>query len=118
MKKKGFIAALLLVCFVLSSCVTTTMVNFNSDIPGAEVIVDGEILGQTPFKAEVSNAIWKNQEVIVKKNGLKDLHTILNKEPKVFNIVSAIIFPGTVYLPLLWCYGPKENQYFTLGQAD
>jgi hypothetical protein len=70
MNKKSCIALVLLVLFVFSSCVTKTKVLFTSDIPGAEVIIDGESMGQTPFTAEVTNAIWEDQEVIVRKNGL------------------------------------------------
>ncbi len=116
MNKKSVIALVLLVLFVFSSCATKTMVTFESDIPGAEVIIDGESMGQTPFKAEVSNAIWEDQEVIVKKNGMKDLNTKLKKEPKIFNIITGVVLaPVTLYIPLLWCYGPDENQKFILG---
>ncbi|HPX27148.1 MAG TPA: hypothetical protein PLG87_10110 [Treponemataceae bacterium] len=45
MNKKSCIALVLLVLFVFSSCVTKTKVLFTSDIPGAEVIIDGESMG-------------------------------------------------------------------------
>ncbi|HOE07544.1 MAG TPA: PEGA domain-containing protein [Treponemataceae bacterium] len=60
MNKKSCIALVLLVLFVFSSCVTKTKVSFTSDIPGAEVFIDGESMGQTPFTAEVTNAIWED----------------------------------------------------------
>jgi hypothetical protein len=118
MNKKSCIALVLLVLFVFSSCVTKTKVLFTSDIPGAEVIIDGESMGQTPFTAEVTNAIWEDQEVIVRKNGLKDHTTKLKKEPKIVNILTGILLPVTLYIPLLWCYGPEEKQHFDLGKAN
>lgn len=119
MKKKELIALVLLAVMVLSSCVTKTKVTFTSDIPGAEVIIDGESMGQTPFTAEITNAVWEDQEVIVKKNGLDDYKTKLKKEPKIINIITGIVLaPVTFYIPLLWCYGPEETQNFNLGKAN
>ncbi len=118
MNKKAVIALIVLVILVFSSCVTKTKVAFTSDIPGAEVIIDGKVAGQTPFTADVSNAIWEDQEVIIRKNGLKDQKTKLKKEIKVINLLTGILLcPVTLYIPLLWCYGPKDQQAFILDQA-
>ncbi len=118
MNRKSCIALVLLVLVVFSSCVTKTKVSFTTDIPGAEVIIDGESIGQTPCTAEITNAVWEDQEVIVRKNGLKDYKTELKKEPKIINIITGVLLaPVTLYIPLLWCYGPEETQYFELGKA-
>lgn len=118
MNKKNSITLIILVLFVLTSCVTSTNVTFATDIPGAEVFIDGESIGETPVTVNVSNAIWEDQEILVRKNGLQDLNTSLEKEPKIINILTGILLPVTLYIPLLYCYGPKENQTYLLGTTE
>lgn len=103
------ISALLLISF-LTACVTKTRVHINSEVEGAKVYIDGEYVGTTPTVATVSNAAWLDQEVILTKEGYKPLHTDLNKEIKIGNVISGIFF----WIPLLWCWGPKQNQFYII----
>lgn len=92
LKKIGasFIAGILLVV-VCSSCVTQTRVNFSTDVDGAEVFVDGEKIGTTPVQKKLSNVVWENPDILIKKEGYKDLYTDLKKEIKGVNLVSGLI---------------------------
>ena len=118
MNKKTVITVIILVLFVFTSCVTSTNVTFTTDIPGAEVFIDGESVGETPVTVSVTNAVWEDQEIIIKKNGIKDLKTSLKKEAKIVNILTGILLPVTLYIPLLFCYGPKADQNYLLATTE
>lgn len=106
----SFTAALLLLA-MFSSCVSSTRVNFNTDVDGASVYVDGEEIGTTPAQIKLSNAIWENPDVVIKKDGYKDLYTDLNKEVKGVNLVCGLL----LWWPsLLFVYGPKKSQHYML----
>jgi len=106
----SFIAGILLMIFC-ASCVTQTRVNFSTDVDGAEVYVDGEKIGTTPVQKKLSNAIWNNPDILIKKEGYKDLYTDLNKELKGVNLVSGLLL---WWSSLFWVYGPKKNQTYML----
>ena len=82
MKKfASFTAGILLLIFC-SSCVTQTRVSFLTDIDGAEIYVDGEKIGTSPVTTKLSNAIWNDPDILIRKDGYKDLYTDLTKEIK------------------------------------
>lgn len=112
--KTRIIGTALLVVFVgltFTGCVTSTNVRFNTDEAGALVFVDGEKIGTTPAQVKMSNAIWEDPDVTIKKEGFKDLHVGVRKEVKPVNLVCGLL----LWWPsLLWVYGPKENQVFEL----
>lgn len=112
LKKIGasFIAGILLVV-VCASCVTQTRVNFSTDVDGAEVFVDGEKIGTTPVQKKLSNVVWENPDILIKKEGYKDLYTDLKKKIKGVNLVSGLIL---FWPALFWVYGPKKNQSYIL----
>lgn len=112
LKKIGasFIAGILLVV-VCTSCVTQTRVNFSTDVDGAEVFVDGEKIGTTPVQKKLSNVVWENPDILIKKEGYKDLYTDLKKEIKGVNLVSGLFL---FWPALFWVYGPKKNQNYIL----
>lgn len=96
---------------LLASCVTSTAVNFDTDVQGAEVYVDGSLIGTTPTSTKMSNAIWEDPDVVLKKEGYKTTHVPLAKEVKTVNLVAGLV----IWWPsLLWVYGPKANQNFML----
>ena len=107
----SFISGLTLVV-MCSSCVSSTRVNFNTDVDGATVYVDGEEIGTTPAQIKLSNAVREIPDVVIKKDGYRDLYTELNKEVKGVNLVCGLL----LWLPsLLWVYGPKKNQNYMLS---
>ncbi len=114
MKTKKIVSGIIITLMIISlfsSCVTSTRVNINTDVDGATVYIDGQEVGTTPTQVSLSNAIWENPDVVIKKEGYKDLHTDLKKEVKGVNLVCGILI---WYPSLLWCYGPKSNQNYIL----
>lgn len=108
-KKSVLIIGILLLVSVCTSCVTNTRVHIDSDVEGASVYVDGEYVGETPCEVKVSNAAWKDTDVVLKKDGYRILKTSCVKEIKVINLA----FGVTIWWPsLIWCYGPRKNQLF------
>ena len=111
-KKIGFsIIAGIMLIVLCSSCVTSTRVHINSDVEGAEVYIDGQKIGTTPTEIALSNAVWEDPDVVLKKDGYKDLHTNVNKEVKAVNLVSGLVL---FWPSLLWVYGPKANQNYIM----
>ncbi len=103
------IAGLLL--FTTVGCVSSTKVTFNTDTPDAEVYVDGELIGKTPVTAKLSNAVWEDPTITIKKEGYKTINSNVQKEVKAANIIFGICLNAPAFL---WCYGPKANQNFML----
>ena len=94
-----------------TSCISSTRVRIISDVPGADVYVDGENVGKTPTEIVLSNGVWEDPEIVLKKDGYQDQYTTVNKELKVFNLVSGLI----LWWPsLLYVYGPKQFQHYIL----
>ena len=88
---------------------------FETNEPGAQVMIDGENIGITPTQVKMSNAIWEDPDVLIKKEGFKDLRLGLDKEVKGVNLVCGLI----LWWPsLLWVYGPEKNQYFELTPVE
>lgn len=109
MKKSFFVVSILLLISVCSSCVTNTRVQIDSDVQGASVYVEGEYVGETPCEVKVSNATWKDIDIVLKKDGYRILKTEAVKEIKIINLA----FGVSIWWPsLLWCYGPRAHQLF------
>lgn len=102
---------IIIILLLFSSCVTSTNVWFETNIDGAEIYIDGERIGKTPIEYKLSNAIWEDPDVVIRKKGYKDLRVGLKKEVKAVNLICGIIF---WWPSLLWCYGPKDKQYFEM----
>ena len=112
MKKIGAVVWLsVFVLTLVTSCVTHTRVSFNTDVPGADVYVDGEYIGKTPATTRMSNAVWDDPDILIRKDGYKDIHTGTKKEIKAVNLIFGLFF----WLPsLLWVQGPLSHQYYML----
>lgn len=97
--------------FTVISCVSSTNVTFNTDTPNAEIYVDGNLIGKTPVTTELSNAIWEDPTITIKKEGYRTLNSSVQKELKAVNVVFGIFLNPPAFL---WCYGPKQFQNFSL----
>lgn len=105
------VVLIVLVLFTLTSCVSTTMVRFDSNVDGAEVRLDDRPVGHTPMVMKISNGIWENPNAMVSADGYRDLHTELDKELKAINLVFGLI----LWWPsLLYVWGPDSYQYYQL----
>lgn len=63
------------------------------------------------MQISLSNAIWEDPDIILRKEGYKDVRSVLRKEVKPVNLVCGLLF---WWPSLLWYYGPKANQNFFL----
>jgi hypothetical protein len=114
---KAIVTILLSMLFLglISSCVT--MVNIQSEPAGADVILNGKPIGQTPVNVLLSDEAWKTHTVILKKAGYQPIQQTLSKEVKVGPIIASIPFLVLPW-PLIWVYGPEPFQYFLLHKED
>ncbi len=108
---KKFLLVMLLVLFSFS-CVTK--ISVSSNIEGADVIIDGEKVGETPYVGNISAYAWYDPVVVLKKDGYKTQKTSFVLEPRVGHIVAGWLFfsvPVIGWPLLLTCYGPTKKQF-------
>lgn len=117
MKGSKLIAFLMLTVMVLgfSGCVSSSRVTFYTEEDGANVYIDGELIGQTPVTVELSNAVWEDPDILLKKDGYRDLNTELRREVKGANVAFGLLLNTFAWL---WVYGPKEQQHFILTSEN
>ncbi|MDR1277121.1 MAG: PEGA domain-containing protein [Treponema sp.] len=109
-----------------SACQTTTLVNINTNVPGAQVVLDGKIIGATPINDyKVKNSAGKKYQVIIEKEGYEPVQRNLQTETKTANQVAVVIgyafgiliLPAFLMLNALWMEGPVPDQYFILEKS-
>lgn len=112
---KRALAVVLAAVIFLSGCITRTNVSFRTSEPGAEVYLDHELIGITPLKHRISNGIWEDPDVLIRKAGYRDISTQLDKEIKAVNLIFGVLgwFPS-----FLWVYGPDSTQSYTLIEEE
>ena len=109
MKKLFIILIVFVVLF--TGCVTKSHVYFRTDPDDATLLIDGIEIGQTPIETTLSNGVWLEPSITIKKDGYLTLHRSIQKEVKIFNGIMGF----TIWWPsLLYSYGPKVNQYYEL----
>lgn len=111
--KNKFIVCILIFSIFFTSCVTSTNVSFTTDIEGTEVIIDGKSYGTEPGKVKISNAMWEEPKIVLRKDGYKTKYGYLKKEVKVVNAIFGVLGLG-LWPSYLWIYGPKSEQYYIM----
>ena len=121
------VIGLILIEAVLFGCATYTNVNINTNVPEAKVVVDGQIVGQSPINSvKIKNQTGKTYQVIIEKEGYETYQGYLAKESKpgaTTAVIVGYVFSWLLLPMLLWIYGayldgPVENQYFILKEAN
>ena len=112
MIRKIWILLTLMMCMlIIVGCKTTTKVTLESEPSGAEVIFEGKSIGNTPIHDyKIKNAIQRDYQIILKKDGYRIWQGKLKTEAKIANVIGGYIS----LVPLLWAQGPTEFQYFIL----
>jgi hypothetical protein len=119
------ITGLILVGTLLLGCATTN-VNINTNVPGANVIVDGVALGQTPINSvKIRNTSGRSHQIIIEKEGYETYLGVLRKEDKTGAIAAVIIgysfswllLPALLLINLKYISGPVPDQYFILVES-
>ncbi|MDR3191934.1 MAG: PEGA domain-containing protein [Treponema sp.] len=122
----GKAVSALLIAMMITGCQTTTKVNINTNVPGASVVVDGRIIGNTPIQqVKIKNSSGRSYQVIIEKEGYETFRGKLATETKTANAVAAgvgyvfswLLLPMFLYINALWIEGPQPDQYFILKEA-
>jgi predicted S18 family serine protease len=121
------IISIILIAAFLAACQTTTKVNINTNVPGAQVTLNGQSLGTTPItKVKVKNGTGKSYGVVIEKEGYETLQRNLKVETKTANatavivgyVLSFAVLPLLLCINGLWIDGPAPDQYFVLEKAE
>ena len=114
-----FVSIIVLVSVLVMSCSTTTSFAVYDQLTGNELTdytiqIEGRTLryGET---ISLSNAVWKEYNAIVRKDGYILKQVNLQKEIKPVPLIVGLFL---TIIPLLWCYGPEANQTFMLVRGD
>jgi len=82
-----------------------------NQVKGANVMVDGRNIGQTPnATVEVSNLVGSLPVIRVWKDGYIAVQREAAGEVKVWSLVGGIF----LLVPFAWVYGPRAHQHVTL----
>ncbi|MDR3325290.1 MAG: PEGA domain-containing protein [Spirochaetaceae bacterium] len=100
--------------FYVLGCASTSQVRIDTEPRGAAVAVDGKQIGRAPVMTPVSNFIGGHEATVTADDGSSQTFA-LTKGVKGVNIALGLLLNP---FALLWCYGPEENQFFTLGGAS
>ncbi|QQO09167.1 PEGA domain-containing protein [Breznakiella homolactica] len=111
--KLGKVFFLFMGVLCIAGCSTSTKVTIDSSPQGAQVILDGKVIGDTPiYDYKISNRLGRVYSVVLQKEGHQTLHTKLKTETKAASVVGAVL----LLVPVIWVEGPQENQYFLLPE--
>jgi hypothetical protein len=121
------IIGLSLIVTMLLGCATSTNVNINTNVPDANVVVNGKQLGKTPINSvKIKNKSGQSYQVIIEKEGYKTYTGYLQKEDKHGAMAAVIVgyslcwlvLPALLLLYAMNLEGPVSDQYFVLEKAD
>jgi hypothetical protein len=89
--------ALAMVFFFLFGCASATLIKSNP--PGAKLLLDGQVQGETPYTYSDRAAAGTMRTVTLTKEGYKDFNgTIKREQLSVGALIGGIFF----LIPLIW----------------
>jgi len=116
---KKIVSIIVLVSVLVMGCSTTTSFTVYDQATGTElkdytIQIEGKTLhyGET---ISLSNAVWKEYNAVVRKDGYMLKNVNLKKEVKLVPLIVGWLL---IWIPALWCYGPEPNQTFQLVKAE
>ena len=103
----------LLATILITSCSSTTLIQ--SSPPGAEVYIDSQKKGKTPYNYSDTKIVGSSTSIILKKDGYQDLNVILTRDERAD--VGAIIGGCFLLVPFLWTmkYDPFHSYELQQG---
>ena len=107
-----FLGILILAFFTLASCTSGTRIT--SEPPGADVFINGQLVGETPYYHEDSKVSFSKLNVTLKKEGYLDFNTVIVKDEDVQ--VDAIIGGILFFWPFIWTMGYLPDHHYELAQ--
>jgi len=106
-KSKKVISFSLAVVILFASCSSSTMIVSNPS--NAKLYVDGEMVGQTPYRHTDTKIVGSTIDIRIEKEGFKPLITDITKNEEAD--IGAIIGGLFVWIPFLWAlkYSPSHT---------
>lgn len=109
-KNTKFISFSLAVIIFFASCSSSTMIVSNP--PKAKLYVDGEMVGETPYRHSDTKIVGSTTDIRMEKEGYKPLITDITKNEEAD--IGAIIGGLFVWVPFLWTLKYKSSHTFNL----
>lgn len=112
--KTKAISVFLAFLILFSSCASSTMIE--SSPSGAKVYINGESVGETPYKHRDTKIVGSNNAVKLEKEGFQTFETYFsrNEEADVGAIIGGIFF----LVPFLWTMKYKPTHSYELTPLD
>ncbi|PKR80629.1 hypothetical protein CW751_09675 [Brumimicrobium salinarum] len=108
------IALLLAMTLFLTSCASTTMIN---SVPsGANVYIDSEPVGTTPYSHTDSKVTGSTTRIKLTKDGYEDFYYPMTKDEEVH--VGAVVGGFLIMIPFLWTLKYKPSRTYELIPLD
>ena len=104
------VAAILAIAILFSSCSSTTRIE--SFPSGADVYLNGEAVGKTPYKLKDQKVSGSTPLVRLEKEGYTTTNTSITKNEKAH--VGAIIGGIFLLFPFIWTLQYKKVHYYNL----
>ena len=106
-KSTKVISFSLAIIIFFASCSSSTMIISNP--PNAKLYVNGEMVGQTPYKHRDTKIVGTTTDIRIEKEGYKPLITDITKNEEAD--IGAIIGGLFVWVPFLWTlkYSPSHT---------
>lgn len=113
-KNVQVIAYLFAAAILLTSCGSTTMIE--SYPSGADVYINGESVGQTPYPMTDTKIVGTCSSVRLEKDGYETFTTSIcrNEEPDVGAIIGGVL----VIIPFLWAMKYKPIHQYKLRPME
>lgn len=109
-KSTKVISFSLAVIIFFASCSSSTMIVSNPS--NAKLYVDGEMVGQTPYRHTDSKIVGSTTDIRIEKEGYKPLITDITKNEEAD--IGAIIGGLFVWVPFLWALKYSPSHTFNL----
>ncbi len=109
-KSKKIISFSMAVVIFLASCSSSTLIVSNP--PNAKLYLNGEMVGQTPYRHTDSKIVGSTTDIRIEKEGYKALLTDITKNEEAN--IGAIIGGLFVWVPFLWILKYKPSHTFNL----
>ena len=115
MNKRYLSALILFFCFMFTflSCTSHTVIN--SKPQGAEVYINDEYYGVTPYTYSDTKMSWTVNKLVLKKDGYEDFQTTFKKDEELN--IAACCGGILVLVPFLWLFDYKEERTYILDPA-
>ena len=110
-KTKTFVLALLI---LFTSCASSTII---TTVPGdAKVYINGEYVGQTPYKHKDSKIVGSSNTIRVEKEGYETYNDTFSKDEKL--AVGPLIGGVFLLVPFLWIMKYEKGRIYDLSPIE